>query len=248
MIIKDIRLINFGKFHDTEIHFERGLNIVYGENEAGKTTIHTFIRGMLFGIDKQRGKASGKDTYTKYEPWINPEVYRGMMRVENDGKDYRFERNFNKNEKSFRVIDEDLGRELDDNEIKQLFRGLDESCYYNTISISQIGSATDKELENILKNYAANLGSTKSMEIDMKQALTSLDAERKEIISENKVGSKESVIRDMEETAEEIEMSKREQDTIISEIDLDRSKEAELLAKKQDLAGKDAVRLEEMTK
>ena len=49
MIIKDIRLINFGKFHDTEIHFERGLNIVYGENEAGKTTIHTFIRGMLFG-------------------------------------------------------------------------------------------------------------------------------------------------------------------------------------------------------
>ena len=248
MLIKDIRLINFGKFHDTEIHFERGLNIVYGENEAGKTTIHTFIRGMLFGIDKQRGKASGKDTYTKYEPWINPEVYRGMMRVENDGKDYRFERNFNKNEKSFRVIDEDLGRELDDNEIKQLFRGLDESCYYNTISISQIGSATDKELENILKNYAANLGSTKSMEIDMKQALTSLDAERKEIISENKVGSKESVIRDMEETAEEIEMSKREQDTIISEIDLDRSKEAELLAKKQDLAGKDAVRLEEMTK
>ena len=44
----------------------------------------------------------------------------------------------------------------------------------------------DKELENILKNYAANLGSTKSMEIDMKQALTSLDAERKEIISEYK--------------------------------------------------------------
>lgn len=73
------------------------------------------------------------------------------MRVENDGKDYRFERNFNKNEKSFRVIDEDLGRELDDNEIKQLFRGLDESCYYNTISISQIGSATDKELENMIK-------------------------------------------------------------------------------------------------
>ena len=41
MIIKDIRLINFGKFHDTEIHFERGLNIVYGENEAGKTTINS---------------------------------------------------------------------------------------------------------------------------------------------------------------------------------------------------------------
>ena len=67
---------------------------------------------MLLVQINSSGKASGKDTYTKYEPWINPEVYRGMMRVENDGKDYRFERNFNKNEKSFvsqmRTLEENL--------------------------------------------------------------------------------------------------------------------------------------------
>lgn len=248
MIIKDIRLINFGKFHDTEIHFEKGMNIVYGENEAGKTTIHTFIRGMLFGIDKQRGKASGKDTYTKYEPWINPEIYRGMMRVECDGKDYRFERNFNKNEKSFKVVDEELGRELSESEIKKLFKGLNEGCYYNTISISQLGSATDKELENIMKNYAANLGSTKSIEIDMKQALNGLDAKRKEIMSESKVGSKESVLRDMEETTEELEDSRIEQESIIAEIEKDRLEESELLEERRELANKDAARLEELTK
>ena len=58
MIIKDIRLTNFGKFNHKMVTLEPGLNIVYGENEAGKTTLHTFIRGMLFGIEKQRGKAS----------------------------------------------------------------------------------------------------------------------------------------------------------------------------------------------
>ena len=85
MIIKDIRLTNFGKFNHKMVTLEPGLNIVYGENEAGKTTLHTFIRGMLFGIEKQRGKASGKDLYTKYEPWENPANYHGMMRIESDG-------------------------------------------------------------------------------------------------------------------------------------------------------------------
>ena len=53
MIIKDIQLTNFGKFNHKSVSLEPGLNIIYGENEAGKTTIHTFIRGMLFGIEKQ---------------------------------------------------------------------------------------------------------------------------------------------------------------------------------------------------
>ena len=58
MIIKDLQLTNFGKFNHKSMSLEPGLNIIYGENEAGKTTFHTFIRGMLFGIEKQRGKAT----------------------------------------------------------------------------------------------------------------------------------------------------------------------------------------------
>lgn len=44
MIIKDIRLTNFGKFNHKMVTLEPGLNIVYGENEAGKTTLHTFYK------------------------------------------------------------------------------------------------------------------------------------------------------------------------------------------------------------
>ena len=193
MIIKDLQLTNFGKFNHKSMSLEPGLNIIYGENEAGKTTFHTFIRGMLFGIEKQRGKASSKDTYSKYEPWDNPSNYQGMMRIESNGVDYRIERNFNRQNKSFKVINEDLGRELTQDEIDKLFTGLDESCYYNTISISQLGSVTDKELENILKNYAANLGSTKSMEIDIKEAFTDLDAQKKKIATDNRIGEEYDV-------------------------------------------------------
>ena len=112
----------------------------------------------MFGIDKQRGKASGKDLYSKYEPWDNPASYQGHMRRENNGINYRIERVFSKLSKSFRVVNEDEGYELSEEQIEALFAGLNESCYYNTISISQLGSVTDKELESILRNYAANLG------------------------------------------------------------------------------------------
>lgn len=248
MIIKDIQLTNFGKFNHKILSLEPGLNIVYGENEAGKTTLHTFIRGMLFGIEKQRGKASGKDLYSKYEPWENPSNYQGTMRIESDGVSYRIERNFNKDYKSFKVINEDLGRELSEDETTELFAGLDEGCYYNTISISQLGSVTGKELEVILKNYAANLGATKSMEIDIKKAFEDLDNQRKKIISENKIGEEEIVVKAIKNAKEQLEISEGEQHTIIASIEQKKETLLHLEEEKKELSALDAKRLEELAK
>ena len=244
MIIKDLQLTNFGKFNHKSMSLEPGLNIIYGENEAGKTTFHTFIRGMLFGIEKQRGKASSKDTYSKYEPWDNPSNYQGMMRIESNGVDYRIERNFNRQNKSFKVINEDLGRELTQDEIDKLFTGLDESCYYNTISISQLGSVTDKELENILKNYAANLGSTKSMEIDIKEAFTDLDAQKKKIATDNRIGEEYDVERCIYTVKEQLEVSEREQHAIIASIEQKKDSVLRLSSRKEELSALDKQRLE----
>lgn len=248
MIIKDIQLTNFGKFHHKSMPLEPGLNIIYGENEAGKTTLHTFIRGMLFGIEKQRGKASGKDLYSKYEPWDNPSNYQGMMRIENDGITYRIERNFSRQYKSFKVINEEMGVELSPKEIDDLFMGLDESCYYNTISISQLGSVTDKELEVILKNYAANLGATKSMEIDIKEAFVDLDTQKKRIMQENKIGEEETVAKTLKNMKEQLEISEREQHAIIASVEQKRETAARLSERKEELSAMDKKRLEELAK
>ena len=248
MIIKDLQLTNFGKFNHKSMSLEPGLNIIYGENEAGKTTFHTFIRGMLFGIEKQRGKASSKDTYSKYEPWDNPSNYQGMMRIESNGVDYRIERNFNRQNKSFKVINEDLGCELTQDEIDKLFTGLDESCYYNTISISQLGSVTDKELENILKNYAANLGSTKSMEIDIKEAFTDLDAQKKKIATDNRIGEEYDVERCIYTVKEQLEVSEREQHAIIASIEQKKDSVLRLSSRKEELSALDKQRLEELAR
>ena len=82
------------------------------------------------------------------------------MGIESDGVElsYQSATSVQDRIRAFKVINEDLGRELiSGTKLTNCLQGLDESCYYNTISISQLGSVTDKELENILKNYAANL-------------------------------------------------------------------------------------------
>lgn len=75
MEIKELVLKNFGKFLDKSICFSSGINLIYGVNEAGKTTIHTFLKSMLFGMERSRGRGAANDTFSRYEPWYNPNYY-----------------------------------------------------------------------------------------------------------------------------------------------------------------------------
>lgn len=248
MIIKELDIINFGKFSHQHVDFDKGMNIVYGENEAGKTTIHTFIRGMLFGIEKQRGKASSKDVYSKYEPWSDPTNYQGKMRIEQNGVNYRIERIFHKNNKLFKVIDEDRGVELTRDEIDVLLAGIDEKCYYNTISISQLGSVTDNELELILKNYAANLGATKAMEIDIKGAFEDLDKQRKKISVDSSLGQEAEVERSLSNLTSKLEQSEIEKKNIVDSLESKQAALDEVRLKYMDLKIKDDKRMELIAK
>ena len=58
MKITELILKNFGKFTNKQILLADGINIIYGENESGKTTLHTFLKGMLFGMERKRGRAA----------------------------------------------------------------------------------------------------------------------------------------------------------------------------------------------
>ena len=183
----DLYISGFGKFHDTAVSFEDGLNVIYGKNEAGKSTIHTFIRGMLFGIERQRGRAARNDIYSKYEPWENSGTYEGQLRLESDdGIIYRIERSFQKNKKEFTVINETTGREEPDGRavLQEILGGMSETMYNNTISISQLKSATDEGMVSELKNYIANMNTSGNMALNITKATAYLKNQRKQFESQ----------------------------------------------------------------
>ena len=51
MIIEKIDIKSFGKLRDMSLEFSDTVNVIEGENEAGKSPIAAFIRYMLFGFD-----------------------------------------------------------------------------------------------------------------------------------------------------------------------------------------------------
>lgn len=145
MKILSLHIDGFGKLNDLDLSFEDGLNVLYGKNEAGKSTLHTFIRGMLFGIERQRGRASKNDTYSRFEPWSGTGAYQGWLRLESQGEIFRIERRFQKGNKSLTIINETKGCEETPTAAlwERLRCGLSETAYSNTISIGQLKSATD---------------------------------------------------------------------------------------------------------
>lgn len=182
MKLLDLHIDGFGKFHDRTVAFEDGLNIVYGKNEAGKSTLHTFIRCMLFGLERGRGRASKNDCYSRNTPWGNQSVYGGQLRIEQDGTIYRIERTFQKDQKSLTIINETDGREEEPTKafLDKLLCGLNETSYSNTISIGQLKSATDSGMVTELRNYIANMNTSGSMALNITKAAAHLKNRRKE--------------------------------------------------------------------
>lgn len=172
MRLLELHIDGFGKFHDRTISFNDGINIIYGKNEAGKSTLHTFIRGMLFGIERGRGRAAKNDLYTKYEPWENSGTYEGWLRLEKDGTIYRIERRFRKENKSLKIINETKGLEEEATPafVSILLDGLTETMYNNTISIGQLKSATEDGMVTELKNYIANMNTTGNISLNITKA------------------------------------------------------------------------------
>lgn len=185
MKLLSLHIHGFGKLHDQDISFEDGLNVVYGKNEAGKSTLHTFIRGMLFGIEKQRGRAARNDMFSKYEPWHGSGTYEGWLRLESQGQIYRIERRFQKKNKVV-IVNETLGKEMEPTKalLDQLRCGLSETAYDNTISIGQLKCATDEGMVGELRNYIANLNTSGSISLDITKATAYLKSQRKELESQ----------------------------------------------------------------
>ena len=73
MKLLEIDIKGFGKFHGQHIDFGNKLNIIYGYNETGKSTIHTFIRAMLYGLERARGRASKHDLTRSEERRVGKE-------------------------------------------------------------------------------------------------------------------------------------------------------------------------------
>lgn len=182
MKLTQIYIKSFGKLKDRKITFGDGINIVYGPNESGKSTLHAFIRSMLFGITRQRGRAARTDSYSRYEPWERPADFAGILWFESGGKEFRLERSFYKNDVRASLVCVTDGERLsiEDGDLRMLLGEISENVYDNTVSVGQLSSETDagltRELQNRMSGYEGGLDG----DLNIQAASESLRKRRRE--------------------------------------------------------------------
>lgn len=188
MRLKEAYIENFGKLHKETVTFAPGINVICGENEAGKSTLQEFLTAMLFGMELKRGRSKDDDVYRKYEPWNAASYYCGTLRFEVDGKPFCLKRNFYHKEKTAKLTNEADGEELsvEFGDLSMLLGDLSRSAYLNTWCICQTGAVTGKELADLLREYLTNVENTGDASVSFAGAKKNLERRKKEIQKEKK--------------------------------------------------------------
>lgn len=183
MIINRLILKNFGKFQGKEIELKEGINILFGENESGKSTIHVFLQSMLFGMKRGRGKASKTDIYSRYMPWENGNWYEGSMVFTCGERTFRLERGFGKFAKAPTLVCETDGEMLsvEHGDLDMLLGGVTENVYENTVSVGQAKSRTEEGLLKEIRDYLSEFQGTGDFRFHPEQAVEILKKRRKEL-------------------------------------------------------------------
>lgn len=191
MRIDRLNLIGFGKFQNKKIDLKEGINIIYAENEGGKTTIHRFIDGMFYGFLKPYVKSIiYLPDHKKYEPW-NTSSYKGLLNIRVKEDKYIIERTFTKGMEETKVVLEDTGMDVTQSintgprpRIPQPgyeFFGFNSGIYSNTVSISQLATVTEEKLANEVRDKLVNITSAMDEKVSVEKAINDLEKRIKDI-------------------------------------------------------------------
>lgn len=176
MKINKLKINSYGKLRNKEIEFKDNINIVYGKNESGKSTLLKFIQNSFYGISKNK-KGKEYSDFDKYSPWAEEE-FSGKLEYELDNNEkYEIYRDFKKkNPKIFNEKKEDISKEFNIDKTKgnEFFTEqtkIDEDLFLSTILSNQQEVKLEKSEQNILIQKIANLVGTGEDNVSYKRAI-----------------------------------------------------------------------------
>ncbi len=187
MKINELKINSYGKLKDKNLSLEDGINIIYGENEKGKSTLLNFIVNMFYGTSKNK-KGREMSDYDKYKPWDTEEFSGRMIYTLDNNEKYEVFREFSKKnpkiyDKNMKDISKDYS--IDKNTGSQYFfeqTKVDEKTFVSSVVSFQNEVEIDNQTQNILLQKIANASSTGDDNISYKKAIDKLNKKQLEEI------------------------------------------------------------------
>lgn len=213
MEIKNIKINSYGKLKNKEINLNDGINIIYGKNEAGKSTLFKFIINTFYGISKNK-KGKEFSDFEKYTPWVG-EDFSGKIEYELNNKEkFEIYRDFKKkNPKIFNEKMEDISKEFNIDKTKgnEFFyeqTKVDEDLFLSTLVVNQQEVKLENKEQNMLVQRIANLVGTGEDNVSYKRAIDRINRRQLDEVGTSK--SREKPINVTGRKIEELELEKSE--------------------------------------
>ena len=211
MKINFLKINGFGKIKNKEINLNKKINLIYGENEPGKTTLLKFIPSMLYGISKNKNGKEISD-YDKYKPWDESEFSGKIIYTLDNEEKFEIFRDFSKkNPKIYNENSEDISKEFSINKTKgnQFFyeqTNIDEETLFSTAIAEQQGVALPQNSQNIITQKIANMLSTGDDNISYNKVMSNLSKKQiEEIGTERTTGRPiNNILKEINNLEEEI--------------------------------------------
>ncbi len=113
MRFETLRSVSFGPFQNEELTFKEGLNVIYGPNEAGKSSWHAALFAGLCGLRRRSGKRTAEREFEEqHRPWDGDDWQVDLCLSLADGRRVELSQNLDTHRGT--VKDVDLGRDYAD--------------------------------------------------------------------------------------------------------------------------------------
>lgn len=186
MKINKIYISAFGKLKDFTVEFSDGLNVIYGNNEDGKSTVFAFVKSMFYGTGRN-SKNLNDSIRQKYTPWDNSQM-GGRIYFENNNKRYCLEREFRKSDATDRIVltDLDSGKSVTTSENigVQVF-GMSASAFEHSLFIGNGDFIKDENAAGEINGKLSNVAVTGDEDVSYKKIEKNLLDARTKLISKN---------------------------------------------------------------
>ena len=238
MKIKELKINGFGKLENKEINLSENINLIYGKNEAGKTSLLKFISGMFYGISKNKNKKEISD-FDKYKPW-GGEEFSGKLNYKLDNnEEYEIFRDFSKKNPKLYCNGEDVSKRynIDKTKGNEFFyeqTKIDETMLFSTSLVEQKEVVLDNNNQSILTQKIANILSTGEENTSYKKTMETLN---KRLIEE--VGTDRTVGRPLNIIQEKINRISSEKNNLkinenkINELEIKKQNDSKKILEKE---------------
>lgn len=195
MNIEEIKINEYGKLKNKNIKLKKGINIIQGINESGKSTLLNYITNSFYGISKTKDGREVSD-YEKYKPWNGSEFSGKISYSLDDGKRFEVFRDFDKkNPKIYNENLEDISQNfvIDKKDGNQFFveqTGISKQMYLSTVVSMQQEVRLEEREQNALIQKIANIAGTGEDNVSYKKAQERLQIKIRDEVGTNSTKQK----------------------------------------------------------